>query len=199
MIVDEGSIPTTVDRYTLLTPVTLDGGWTPGSTAIVVVDSSRTVPVVWLGPKPPKAGDLAVAHAVGGRWVADRSGDSSTVTCGVGCEIPKVDLTLTLTNTLLGTHSVPLAFDGVDSWATACVNQSIFQLACVGGTMTFYSTNFVGGPCPTGSPITCVSSGPSPLGLTVLTLSCSPLLLEYGTTNCPSLTGQGYTKLTVTL
>lgn len=198
LVVDGGAIPTGVERYALLQPVRLDGGDVAGASWLPTADASRAIPVVWLGPKAPHAGDLAVAHAVGGRWVADRSGDSDTVTCS-GCEIPKTDLTLTTTNSLSGVHSVPLAFDGVDAWETGCTNQIIFRLACAGGVRTFGASHFVGGSCPSGSRVTCTGGVSSPSGLTLTTSSCSPLLLEYSAAACASLAAQGYTKLAITL
>ena len=58
-------------------------------------DSSVTIPVVFLGPTAPVAGDYAVANAVGGRWVADQIQGSSGLVC-TPCNIPKQNLTLTV-------------------------------------------------------------------------------------------------------
>jgi len=82
-VFDAGAMPDRTDRVFLLHPVRLDGVESEGSGAGLIVDASRSIPVVVVGSRAPEAGDLLVAVSVGGRWVADRLGapplDWSTV------------------------------------------------------------------------------------------------------------------------
>jgi len=71
---DAGAIPDRTDRVYLAHPVRLDGAELEGGPASLVVDSSRSIPVVVIGSRSPEVGDLLVAVSVGGRWVADRLG-----------------------------------------------------------------------------------------------------------------------------
>lgn len=73
-VIDAGAIPDRVDRIFLVHPVRIDGGELEGDAASLTVDSSRTIPVVAVGSRPPELGDFVVAVSVGGRWVANRSG-----------------------------------------------------------------------------------------------------------------------------
>ena len=54
-------------------------GWKEdeGATASLAVDGTRTIPVVVIGETAPQAGDLLLALAVGGRWVAESRAGSS--------------------------------------------------------------------------------------------------------------------------
>jgi hypothetical protein len=150
-----------------------------------------------VGSVAPRAGELITVYASGGRWISEIGGRLANVPCGE-CNVPRGDLTLTMTNSLLETHSVSMLFNGIDEWTTRCVNQAVFRLSCRSGAETFSASYFVGGPCLTGNPATCIGSGASPFGLTLTIQSCDPFLLQYTTTSCPSLSGQGYTKLTIT-
>lgn len=193
-----GAIPTTTGRVFLVNPVRLEGAELEGSGASISADASRSIPVVVIGSIAPKAGDLLVVYASGGRWISERGSPPTSVSCG-GCTVPRQDLTLTSTNSLLGTRSTPLVFNGTDGWATNCTNQIIFRLRCGSGIATFSATYFVGGPCPTGAPASCISSGLSPFGLTATVQSCDPFLLQFNATSCPALSAQGFTRFTVTL
>lgn len=74
-VIDAGAIPDRVDRIFLVHPVRIDGGESEGGAASLSVDSSRAIPVVAVGSRPPELGDFVIAVSVGGRWVADRSGE----------------------------------------------------------------------------------------------------------------------------
>jgi hypothetical protein len=66
-IIDLGSIPTTVPRVFAARPVVFDSPDVEGAGYTVTPDTAVTLYVVCLGPRVPVAGDLLVAHAVGGR------------------------------------------------------------------------------------------------------------------------------------
>lgn len=123
---------------------------------------------------------------------------SSGVPCGT-CSLPASNLTLTITNSLLGTFVVPLIFNGTNEWASACSNQILYSLRCTSGVMTFNAAYFAGGHCPTGTPVICSSGGGSPFGLPLVAQTCDPLFLDFRTTSCTSLNIQGYTRFVVTL
>mgnify|MGYP001066916753 FL=1 len=116
-VVDGGSMPSTTDRVFLVNPAILGGAETEGGAATIAVDASRTIPVVVVGSTPPKVGDLLIAFAVAGRWVARLGAAAPSITCG-SCSIPRRDLTLSLFDGATGTLSVPMTFNGVDAWAT---------------------------------------------------------------------------------
>jgi hypothetical protein len=194
---DSGSMPTTTGKVFLVNPVRMDGLEAEGSRPGVWADSSRSIPVVVVGSVAPKAGELITVHASGGRWIAEFGGRPASLPCG-SCNIPRGNLTLTLANGLMGTRSVPLLFNGVDEWSSGCVNQLNFRLNCRAGTEFFSASHYSVGPCPTGQAATCTSPGTSPLGLTLTNQSCDPFLLQYTTSFCPGLAGQGYTRFTIT-
>ena len=68
-------MPSSPDHFFLAHPVELDGRGR-GSTA-PIVDSSQTIVVDVLGSSP-STGDILSAFMIGGRWVAERTGASST-------------------------------------------------------------------------------------------------------------------------
>lgn len=118
-----------------------------------------------------------------------------------GC-LPASNLTLTTHSNLGGVQTRTLVFNGSNEWAdTSCVGLTVFRLTCnlALGTIAFASTRYPGGPCLTGTPVSCTSSGSSPAKLTLVSQSCDPLYLEYSPAACSSLSTQGYTKLVVTL
>jgi hypothetical protein len=193
-------MPTGTDRVYLLNPVRLDGGETEGATASLTVDGSRAIPVVVIGGTPPHAGDLLVALAVGGRWVAEsRTGSSPVLSCSP-CNIPRKNLTLSWANILIGDGSTPLVFSAPGNWSSACTNQLLFALACTGSQVALSVTYFLSGLCPTGQPQACVSTGSNPLSLILDTSTCSPFFLHFTVTSssCPALWGNGYTSFSIT-
>ena len=72
-VYDGGAMPTAADRVYLTHPVELDGAETEGGAASPYVDTLTTIPVVVLW-HAPAVGDQLVATAVGGRWVAEKTG-----------------------------------------------------------------------------------------------------------------------------
>lgn len=193
-VVDGGSMPSATDRVFLVNPTILSGAETEGAAASVAVDASRTIPVVVLGSTLPKVGDLLIAFAVAGRWVARMGAAAPSITCG-SCSIPRKDLTLTLFDGATGSLSAPMTFNGVDAWATGCVGEVVYRLRCGVGSPVFSATYYIGGSCPAGSPVTCNAPGP---GLTLTGQSCSPFMLVYIPSNCSALTSQGIATLTIT-
>lgn len=75
-VINAGAFPDRTDRVVLVHPVRIDGDETEGGPASLAVDSSRTIPVVVVGGRPPEIGDYLVVVSVGGRWVADRFGEA---------------------------------------------------------------------------------------------------------------------------
>lgn len=200
-IVGGAGMPTGTDRVYLLSPVRLDGGDAEGATASVAVDGTRAIPVVVIGSTPPQAGDLLVALAVGGRWVAEsRSGSSPPVLSCSPCNIPKKNLTLSWANPLIGDGSTPLVFVPPGQWNSACTNQLLFSLACPGSSVSLSVTYFLSGSCPTGQSQTCVSPGYDPFTLSLDSSTCSPFFLHYTVTGagCPVLWSSGYTSFSIT-
>jgi hypothetical protein len=68
---DGGSMAPRQDAVYLVHPLLLDGPESEGKVAATRVDSSRSIPVVVIGSRLPVVGDTLIAHAVGGRWVAE--------------------------------------------------------------------------------------------------------------------------------
>jgi hypothetical protein len=92
-VYDGGAIPTAPDKFYLTHPVELDGDETEGGTPSSSADTTQTIWCDVIGSKAV-AGDLLIAHAIAGRWVAElRKTSSDTVTC-TGCSVPNHNLTL---------------------------------------------------------------------------------------------------------
>lgn len=92
-VYDGGAMPTLPDRVYLTHPVAMDGAGCEGCPGTPVADTSSTIPVVFLRGVPA-VGDLAVATAVGGRWVAEIGGPpqpTCTWFCGVRVTIAHPD------------------------------------------------------------------------------------------------------------
>jgi hypothetical protein len=70
-VYDGGSIPQGSETVYLLHPVVLDGSESEGGVAGIQVDTRRSIPVVVIGSRQVVAGDMLIAHAVGGRWIAE--------------------------------------------------------------------------------------------------------------------------------
>jgi hypothetical protein len=91
-IYDGGAMPSAPDHFYLAHPVELDGAETEGGLASPVVDTTTlAVDVLW---GVPQAGDILTAYAVGGRWVAERSGGTSSGHPCSGCSDIPNSLTL---------------------------------------------------------------------------------------------------------
>ena len=120
-VYDGGAIPTTVPRVYLTHPAWADSADTEGATPSYSADTSVTIPVVVLGPTAPAAGDLLMAHAIGGRWVAGEGGGGvETYTCSP-CSIPERDLSLSWAGNEGVTGSTTLVWNGVNTWLSACI------------------------------------------------------------------------------
>jgi hypothetical protein len=201
-IFDGGSLPSSPDHFFLAHPVELDGTETEGAAGSYAVDSSQTIVVDVIG-SAPSAGDILSATMVGGRWVAERTGNPATGTLDCSpCGLPRRNLTLSWVNPLSGNGSTALSYDSSSvSWTSNCTNNLRFTLLCTGGQIEFRVTYWLSGSCPgPGTTQYCSNLRPSPFGLTIQNYSCSPFSLTLGLTSstCPTITGSGFTQFTVT-
>jgi hypothetical protein len=202
-IFDGGSMPSSPDHFFLAHPVELDGAEVEGGSGSPIVDSSQTIVVDVLGSSP-SAGDFLSAYMVGGRWVAERTGASSTgaLTCSP-CPIPSQNLIVSWINILRGNGSTTLTYaPSPPSWTSACLNGLQYILLCTSGQIEFQVTHWVTGSCPgPGTTQFCSNLRAAPLGLTTYSYSCSPFSLTFRLTSssCPTVTNSGYTQFTITL
>jgi hypothetical protein len=109
-IFDGGSMPSSPDHFFLAHPVELDGAEVEGGSGAPIVDSSQTIVVDVLGSSP-STGDILSAFMIGGRWVAERTGASSTgaLMCWP-CPIPRQNLIVSWINLLRGIGSTTLTY-----------------------------------------------------------------------------------------
>lgn len=195
-VVNGGSMPTVNGKVYLVNPVTMTGSETEGAATVAVVDTSRTVPIVVIGSRVPSVGDLLPVYDVANRWVAESGTDR--VPC-VPCSLPRTDLTVSWTNTgTIGNGSTSMARSG-STWASACVDQLRFTLACTSSLIQFGVSIFADGDC-TGEPTqACVSPGLNPLSLVLDYWTCSPFHLHYTVTSasCPELWYRKYTGFAI--
>ena len=199
--------PTAAGSLLLCHPVELDGSEVEGGAGTPTVDSSQTIAVDFLG-SVPSAGDLAVAFAVGGRWVAERGvgGGVATVPCSP-CPIPEQDLTISWTNLISGPGSATLTYSAFPSiWKTkgplgdGCVNGMIYELLCSEGQLELVITYFISGSCPTGQSNSCSNLEVYPFGLVLSSHTCSPFSLTFTVApGCPEVEAPGFTSYTITL
>lgn len=199
-VVSGGAMPAAVDHVFLVNPTRIDGDEHEGAIGTTIVDSGRPIPVVIVGGRPPVVGELVVAHATGGRWVADLSGAAPTSLPCSPCSIPRRNLILNWTNSHFGSGSINLLFDGVSRWESGCNGLTAYRLACEGGSIAFTVRVFATGGCPDGPSQSCSSSAPSPNGLTLVRQVCSPFLMTYQptTSSCPLLLDMGYQQFIIT-
>lgn len=115
-IYDGGAMPSQPSRVFLSHPVELDGSESEGSSASADVNSSATIPVLVL-QGVPQAGDLLVATAVGGRWVAERPAGGPTNICVIACN-PAVPVYAATVTVLSGTTTVASGTTG----STGCIS-----------------------------------------------------------------------------
>jgi hypothetical protein len=199
-VYDGGAMPTEPNHVYLTHPVELNGAETEGGAASAVVDASVTIPVIVLW-SAPQAGDLLTAYAVGGRWVAERppSGPGS-LPCGT-CRIPRRNLTVSWTNSILGNGSTTLVYSRTPTqWSSGCSNEQIYRLLCTDNQVEFRVIYFISGSCPGGVSQFCSTLGVDPLRLVVDSLVCGDhFLLTCHTTgtSCPSITLNGYSSFTI--
>jgi hypothetical protein len=193
-----GAMPSQAGRVFLVNPVRLDGAEAEGSAATSTADGTRAIPVVFVGGSPPAAGDLVVALAVGGRWVAE-GGSNPGLACSP-CPIPRRDLTVSWAGGPFGSGSTPLLYNAPGQWNSACSNQMLYSLSCADGSVQFAVTYFISGGCPGGQAMSCTSPGDEPLSLILTSSNCSPFYLSYtvSTEGCPTLAVNGFTGFTIT-
>jgi hypothetical protein len=197
-VFDGGAMPDQAGRVFLVNPVQVDGAEAEGSTVSFAVDGTRSVPVVFVGGSVPQAGDLLVALAVGGRWVADGNPHP-----GLGCSpcpIPLRDLTVSWAGGPGGGGSTPLHYTAPGQWNSACSNGLLYTLSCPGGSVRFAVTYFVSGHCPGGQAMSCTAPGDNPRSLQLDHSSCDPFFLRYTVSpqGCPALAANGITAFSIT-
>ncbi|MGP0063516.1 MAG: hypothetical protein ACLQGP_07960 [Isosphaeraceae bacterium] len=196
-----GAMPTSSGDVYLTHPVELDGTEAEGGSATANVDTTTTIPVVVLWGAP-QSGDILTAYAVGGRWVAERTGSSSQpgYPCGQ-CQIPRKNLTISWTNLILGNGSTTLVYSDspTTQWISACTNQLLYELTCTQNQVEFRVYFFLSGYCPSGQSQYCSTIRSTPYSLTQTNLTYSPFLLtcEVTSTACSNLATIGYTGFTV--
>lgn len=202
-VYDGGSMPATVPRWFFTHPVLMDGVEAEGEDYTPTADTSVTIPVLVLGSRVPAAGDILIAHGVGGKWVAESGGGGTATYPCSPCNIPLKNLTVSWTNTLLGNGSATLVYTAGSppTWSTgsACPNEMLFSLRCSGFSILFTAYYFVSGGCPSGQPQNCNSQGGDQQFLPLDSHVCSPFSLTYKPTSqtCPVLLSSGYTSFTV--
>lgn len=199
-VVSGGATPAAVDHTFLVHPVQISGDEIEGAPGSAVADSRRLIPVVIVGGRPPVIGEFVVAHATGGRWVADLSGPAPTSLPCSPCAIPRRNLTVSWIGALSGGGSIGLVYDGLNQWQNGCAGPLSFRLSCEGGSIVFSATVFTTGACPNGPSQSCSNSTAAPNGLTLIQQACSPFLLTYQVTGstCPALSDRGYQRFTIT-
>ncbi|GAC1472969.1 MAG: hypothetical protein NVSMB9_20850 [Isosphaeraceae bacterium] len=74
-----------VGKFLTVQPVSIFGDEVEAGMAVTVVDTSASVPVYLVGPRPAQQGDLLVCRFVQFRWVADRGGSTQEGVIGKGC------------------------------------------------------------------------------------------------------------------
>ena len=127
-------MPGGTDQVYLINPVRLDGAGDRRRGGVSRRTRRGSSPSWSSATTPPQAGDLLVALAVGGRWVAESGASSSPSLRCSPCGIPRKDLTLSWTNVLFGPGSTPLVYTPPGQWNSACTNQLLFSLACPGSS-----------------------------------------------------------------
>jgi len=196
-----GSMPTAADHFFLAHAIELDGAETEGGAGTPTADMSQTIAVDVLG-HPAVAGQLLVAYAVGGRWVAEVDGAGGVLTAAcLPCAIPLQDLTISWTNLISGPGSTTLTYTpSPDVWKTGCVDDQIYELLCSAGTIELTVTYFISGECPTGQSQFCSNLRVYPLGLVISSYTCAPFSVTFTVApGCPEVEAPGYMSFTITL
>jgi hypothetical protein len=133
-----GNMPTQPDYIFLTHPVWLDGSEVEGGPASPNVDTSATIPVVVLRGAP-QVGDLLVASAVGGRWVAERSGSCTVTVCVVQCgTVPVYGAVVTILNS--SETIVAQCTTGTGGCCQVSVCGTYTVQVTVGGTLVYGAT-----------------------------------------------------------
>jgi hypothetical protein len=147
-VFDGGSMPRRLESVYLLHPIVLEGPESEGAAAAIRVDTGRSVPVVVIGSRQPVAGDVLIAHSLGGRWVAD-GGINNFPNCNPqssACPGIRYAVNGTVDDPVNGTQ--PLVYDFVhNAWYSAwlpvtspyVLTSSIGQSPCtVGSGVSYY-------------------------------------------------------------
>jgi hypothetical protein len=185
----------------LVRPVRLDGPEAEGFVPGISADAARVVPVVVIGDRVPAVGELLMAVAVAGRWIAEAGGSHETLAVACSpCAIPSKNLVVSWTNPILGNGSTMLSFNGLNQWISACVRQIRVLLKCSESTAQLMVEYYVSGDCPNGQGVLCDNRGANPNNLILTASSCTPFSISFSLTNatCPILWGNGYRGFTIT-
>jgi hypothetical protein len=198
-----GAMPSSPDHFYLGYPVEAGGAETEGGATSFAADSTNSIVVDVLG-HAPSVGDILIAYAIGGRWVPERGGSSGggSVTC-TPCSLPKSDLTISWVNAFTGAGTATMTWSapgGINQWVSGCEGNVVYELYCTGSTMEFRVVYCLSGFCPDCPTAYCSNLRGEPLGLTLISSSCSPLSLTFQATeeSCPALTENGYEDWTIT-
>jgi hypothetical protein len=190
-IYDGGAMPTSPDHYFYGHPVQLGGEETEGGAWTLTVDAANTY-VVDVLHNAPSVGDVLMAYAIGGRWVAERGASNPTYECMCGalpCNLPWVDLTLSWTEGPDGAGSTTLFWTG-NSWISDCADDIIWSIDCSDESDVLHATQYTA--CEDGEFVTSCA-------LAVATRSCSPpMSLAYTIPGTCFLSDLGYEGLTIT-
>jgi hypothetical protein len=124
------------------------------------------------------------------------------ITCSP-CNIPSANLTLSWVNLGSGNGSTTLVFSSsLTQWATGCFDGVNAAVTCTGGAIEFQVFYYVVGVCPTGTSNYCSNLRSAPGSIPLASYTCSPFSLTFkldiGGTDCPTLSGFGFTEFVVT-
>lgn len=168
-VYDGGSMPTAPDHFFACHPAELDCPETEGSPCPPVVDSSTTIFVDFLRGVP-RPNDLAVATAVGGRWVAEIGGCKPTNICLVACGgVPIVGALIQLFD---GTTLVDQCTTGVNGCCKFTQCGKFTVKVTVGGTIVNVALRTLNGtaitiPLGGGANVVCCGGYAIPYNLTL--------------------------------
>jgi hypothetical protein len=113
------------------------------------------------------------------------------------CVLPQKDLELAFSNTISGNGTIALNFNGA-LWQSECSNGLTYELVCSSNQTTLSVTSFDDDTCDSAEG-SCASNGVIPSKLDLGASTCNPLSLTYNVvdTDCPVLSGLGYTSFVV--
>lgn len=156
-IYNGGAMPSQPNRIFLSHPVELDGTESEDSSFSADVNTSATIPVLVL-QSVPQAGDLLVATAVGGRWVAERPVDNTTTICVTAC-YPAVPVYAATVTVLSGSTIVASGTTGSTGCITFPIAGTYIVHVQINGTLVYNSSRTLA----PGGTITIAVSGTSGL------------------------------------
>lgn len=132
-VYDGGAMPSTGDHYFLGHPVALGGAETEGGTGAPVIDTATSVPFIAIR-NPFQVGDLVVATACGGRWVAEKGG-CADVTFHVTCSAASVTgATVTVSDS--GGQVASGTTDSTGAVSLRIPGSGTYTVTATGGTCT---------------------------------------------------------------